>query len=682
MALSSDKSAADRARELRETLNRLNYHYYILDDPLEPDSEYDRLFRELQSLEAQYPDLLTPDSPTQRVGSPPAKEFAVSVHRQPMLSLPNAFNATDLQAFDRRVKRLLQMEEEAELPYVCELKFDGLAVNLIYDKGVLVEGATRGDGQRGENITANIKTVRDIPLALGATSHPIPDLIEVRGEVFLTYEEFKRINQEREKNGQPLFANPRNASAGSLRQLDPSVSASRRLRFFAYGIGQTTHMPATSQSELLKVFQSWRLPVNPYTVECPSISEALKYCQEWEKRKERLEYHIDGTVIKVASLDLQERLGAVSRNPRWAMAYKFAPEEVVTRVRNIAVHVGRTGALTPVAELDPVQVGGVTVSRATLHNEDEVRRKDVRVGDTVIVRRAGEVIPEVVQVVTEKRPAGAREFSMPSQCPVCGSDVVREEGEAVARCVGIACPAQTLEKIIHFASTNALDMDGFGPSVIGKLLAAGLIHDAADLFALSEEELLSLDGVKEKTAANLMDSVSAARTPPLDRLIFALGIRHVGEYVARVLAREFGTLSALAHADEQRLAVVDQVGPVIAHQVAEFFSDKHNGEFLSKLEKLGVRPVWTEAPAADERSALSGLSVVFTGTLETMTRDEAEGLARDAGAQPKSSVSKSTSLVVAGEGAGSKLEKAHELGIRVVTEQEFVQMIRPPQSSV
>lgn len=666
----SEDRATERAAELRELLTKLSYHYHVLDSPLVDDGEYDRLFRELEEIEQAYPHLRTPDSPTQRVGAPPAAQFAPSVHRTPMLSLANAFNDEELEAFDRRVKRFLSMDEEEALEYICELKFDGLAVSLTYENGVLVEGATRGDGQRGENITANLRTVRNIPLAL-PREDGTPALFEARGEVYLTKDEFERINEERAAAGEALFANPRNAAAGSLRQLDPSVSARRGLRFFAYGAGYT---PAAFESHaaLLETLRRWRFPVNPETRVCQGIGQVQKFCQRWTAERPGLAYQIDGIVVKVNNVALQEQLGAVSRSPRWAIAFKFPAEQVVTQVRDITVNVGRTGAVTPVAELEPVLVGGVTVSRATLHNEDEIRRKDIRVGDWVVVQRAGEVIPEVVSVVLERRPADAREFVMPSTCPVCGSAVVREEDEAVARCVGIACPAQKLERIIHFCAKGSLDIDGVGPAMVARLLDKGLISDAADLFAVREEELLDLEGVQQKLAAKLVAAILGAKTPPLARLLTALGIRHVGEHVAELLAGRYLTLEELEAAPEEELSGIEGIGAVIAGEIRKFFGDEHNRQFLEKLRGLGVSPVAeARAPVGAEGSALAGLSIVFTGALQKMTREDAEEAAKRAGALPRSSVSRSTNLVVAGEAAGSKLAKAQELGVRVITEDEF-----------
>jgi DNA ligase (NAD+) len=670
------QDVAQQAARLRERIEELNYHYFVLDSPLVDDAEYDRLFRELERLEEQYPELRTPDSPTQRVGAPPAEEFRTVVHRAPMLSLANAFGEEELEEFDARIKRFLGADAPESIEYVCELKIDGLAVSLTYERGVLVQAATRGDGTRGEDITANLRTVKSIPLSLPAGSAGPPELMEVRGEAYLSVAEFRRINEERSREGQPLFANPRNAAAGSLRQLDPSVTASRRLRFFAYGLGVVSQPIASSHLDALKMLKEWRFPVNPHTRVSQGIAGAREFCREWAERRRELEYQIDGVVIKVNDFALQERLGAVSRSPRWAVAYKFPAEQAVTTVRDIVVQVGRTGALTPVAELEPVKIGGVTVSRATLHNEDEIRRKDVRVGDRVVVQRAGDVIPEVVSVVLDERPPDAKPFRMPDRCPACGAPVTREEGEAVARCTNYSCPAQRLERLVHFCSKGAMDMDGVGPATLAQMLEKGLVSEPADLYRLTAGDVLQLDGVKEKLAENILQAISGSKRPPLDRFIFALGIRHVGEHVARILASRYRDIQALMKASEEDLAGTDQIGPVIAREVATFFSDPKNRAAVERLLAAGVAPVGPPETGEVKQTPLTGKSVVFTGTLDSMTREEAEGLARQLGAEVKSSVSRSTDLVVAGEKAGSKLARAAELGVRVVSEKEFLEMVK------
>jgi len=665
--------ASAEVDDLRRRINRANFLYYVKDQPEISDAEYDRLMRRLQELEAKYPELVTSDSPTQRVGAAPQTEFATFQHRVPMLSLANAFSDEDLRAFDERCKRFLEMGAGEEIEYVCELKFDGLAVSLTYVDGVLTAGATRGDGLRGEDITENLRTVRSIPTNLHHTrrdspdAKPVPRMVEVRGEVILTHDEFRRINEERELSGEPTFANPRNAAAGSVRQLDPRVTARRRLTMFSYGVGAYQGADFATHYEVLCALGDWGFQVNPNVRVCRNIDEVSAYISEWADKKEELPYDIDGMVVKVNSLALQTRLGSVARSPRWAVAYKYPAHQVTTKVNNIRV------ALTPVAELEPVEVGGVTVSRATLHNEDEIRRKDVRIGDTVVVQRAGEVIPEVVEVVKKKRTGREVEFTMPSQCPVCGAEVEKPEGEAVARCVGIACPAQVRERIIHFASRTAMDIEHVGPALVDQLIAKRLVADPADLYYLSRQDIEGLERMAEKSASNVIGAIEASKQASLARLIYALGIRHVGERTAAALADHFGDLDALARADEEELAKVPDVGPVVAASIARFFAEPENLDVLRKLKSAGIDP---RAESRVESEAFAGKSVVFTGGLETMPRDQAEAYVRRLGGSPSSSVSKNTDLVVAGEKAGSKLDKALNLGVRVVSEAEFVEMLK------
>lgn len=665
--------------ELRRRLNRANFLYYVKDQPEISDAEYDRLLRRLQELEAEHPGLATPDSPTQRVGAAPQTEFAQYQHMVPMLSLGNAFDEDELRAFDARCKRFLEMEKDDDIGYVCELKFDGLAVSLTYRDGVFTTGATRGDGYRGENITENLRTVKTIPLNISHSKldkpevKPVPPLIEVRGEVMLTHSEFRRINEERETSGEPTFANPRNAAAGSVRQLDSRVTARRNLTMFCYGIGAAEEVEFATHYEILCALGDWGFKVNPNVRECRNIEEAAAYISEWGAAKEELPYDIDGVVVKVNSLSLQTRLGFVSRSPRWAIAYKYPAHQATTVVNDILVGVGRTGALTPVAMMEPVEVGGVTVSRATLHNEDEVRRKDVRIGDTVVIQRAGDVIPEVVEVVTGKRTGVEREFVMPATCPVCGADVERAPGEAVSRCVGIACPAQLRERIIHFASRTAMDIDGVGPSLIDQLIGNRLIRDPADLYYVTKEHLASLERMGEKSAENAFNAIQDSKSAPLANLIYALGIRHVGERTAQALAEHFGSIDKLREATEDDLARVPDVGPVVAASIAKFFAQDETAEVLRKLKEVGIDP---RAEARAEDGVFADKTVVFTGGLETMTREDAEALVRKLGGSASSSVSKKTDLVVAGEKAGSKLDKARALGVKVVSEEEFLEMVR------
>jgi len=666
-------------QDLRRRIDRANFLYYVKNQPEISDAEYDRLMRRLEELEAKYPALVTPDSPTQRVGAAPQTEFGVFEHRVPMLSLANAFNEEELRAFDERSKRFAGMRQDEDIEYVCELKFDGLAVSLTYVNGIYTAGATRGDGYRGENVTENLRTIKSIPMNLHHTKReapevkPIPSFVEVRGEVILTHTEFQRINEERELTGEPTFANPRNAAAGSVRQLDPRVTAKRNLTMFCYGVGAYEGVDFETHYEILIALGDWGFKVNPNVKVCRNIDEVVEYIREWETKKEELEYDIDGVVVKVNSLALQSRLGYVARSPRWAIAYKYPAHQATTKVINIRVQVGRTGALTPVADLEPVEVGGVTVSRATLHNEDEIRRKDVRIGDTVVVQRAGEVIPEIVEVVKEKRTGSEVEFRMPDHCPVCGAKVERPEGEAVARCVGIACPAQLRERIIHFASRAAMDIEHVGPALVDQLIEKGLVHDPADLYYLKKDDLAKLERMAEKSASNVINAIEASKGRPLSRLINALGIRHVGERTAEVLADRFGSIDALANATEEELAAIPGIGPVVAASIARFFSEPENLEVLQKLKEAGVAP---QAEARREAAAFAGKTVVFTGGLESMTREQAEALVRKLGANPSSSVSKNTDLVVAGEKAGSKLEKARQLGVKVISEAEFVDLLK------
>jgi len=666
-----------RIAQLRELINYHNYRYYVLDSPEISDAEYDRLFRELLELEAAYPSLVAPDSPTQRVGAPPAEQFEPHTHREPMLSLSNAFDEGELRAFDSRVKRALGLAPDTPVEYVTELKIDGLAVSLTYQDGVLITGATRGDGFAGENVTANLKTVRSIPLRIpppGTDTNrvrPIPSLLEVRGEVYLTHAEFSKVNAERTEAGEPTFANPRNAAAGSVRQLDPGITARRRLQILVYGVGYVENGAFATHWEVLEALRSWGFRVSEHRRLCPTIDDALEFIREWDRRREDLDYDIDGVVVKVNSLQLQTELGHVSRSPRWAVAYKFPPDQATTVVREIRVQVGRTGALTPVAIMDPVPLAGVMVSRATLHNESEIARKDVRVGDTVVIQRAGEVIPEVVRVVLEKRPPDTQPFTMPTRCPECGAEVEKPEGEAVARCTGIACPAQIRERIRHFASRDAMDIEGLGSALVEQLVSTGLVTDPGDLYFLKHhrDELIALERMGEKSVDNLLQAIEASKTRPLDRLIFALGIRHVGQTAARALADRFQSLEALASASAEDIAATPGVGGITAHSVVTFFRNESTKTLMRKLADAGV--VTTAGEAVPAERPLEGKTVVFTGGLTTMTRSEAERLVAQLGGRPSSSVSKNTDFVVAGENPGSKLAKAHQLGIRVLTEEEF-----------
>ncbi len=665
------RKARNRAEELRRQLHYHNYRYYVLDSPEIADAEYDDLFRELQEIEEQYPALVTPDSPTQRVGAPPLEEFETVRHRLPMLSLGNAFHQDELRAFDERVKRHLGMAAEEPIDYLADLKVDGLAVSLTYENGVFVRGATRGDGTTGEDTTTNLRTIRAIPLRM-LTDNP-PSLIEVRGEVFLDRREFARINKERAQADEPLFANPRNAAAGSVRQLDSSITARRRLDIIIYGAGAAEGVSFQRHSELLDYLERAGFRASPQRRVCHGLAEAAAYYEEWQQRHSDLGHGTDGVVFKADSLALQRELGQVSCSPRWAIAYKFPPEEQTTVVKEIMVSVGRTGALTPVAVMEPVVVSGSTVQMATLHNEDEVARKDVRVGDTVIIRKAGDVIPEVISVITNKRTGREKKFRMPHKCPVCGADAIRPEGEAVRRCTGIACPAQVHGRIQHFFSRGGVDADGLGPKIILQLLQRGLVKDPADLYFLTKDQLLTLERMGDKLAQNILDAIHQTKRPPLARLIYGLGIRHVGNHVADVLADRLGSLQRLASATQEELAETPEIGPVIAESVAVFMRQQQTRELLRKLKKAGFSPQAGEAAPVAE-GPFAGKTVVFTGAL-AMPRSQAERMVKSQGGRAGSSVSKNTDYVVAGEDPGSKYQKAQQLGIPVLTEDEFRRMM-------
>ena len=682
---STPQEVQTRASELRQLLHQHNRAYYELDAPTVSDAEYDALMGELQSLETQYPELQTPDSPTLRVGGKALDAFDPVRHAVPMLSLGNAFDDEEVIAFDQRVSQTLrqagQLPADGQVQYFCELKLDGLALSLRYEHGVLVRAATRGDGQTGEDVTHNVRTIASIPLKLHRKgsklselpevlqTFDIPDVLEVRGEVFMDHADFERLNQRQAARGDKVFVNPRNAAAGSLRQLDPKVTATRPLRFFAYGWGEVSSNLPDTHAKMLDWIAELGLPVNQS--EHALVSGAaglLKYYSEVNAKRSSLAYDIDGVVYKVNVLAAQKTLGYVAKAPRFALAHKFAAEQAQTRLLGIDLQVGRTGAITPVARLAPVFVGGVTVTNATLHNEDEIRRKDVRIGDTVIVRRAGDVIPEVLGPVLDKRPESAILFHMVSQCPVCGSAIERPEGESVARCTGgLVCGAQRKQSLIHAASRKALDIDGLGDKLIEQLVDKGRVHSLADLFGLNAEELAGYERMGQTSARNVINAIDKARKPALERLIYALGIRHVGETTARDLARHFQSIEALMAADEASLLSVPDVGPVVAASIAHFFNEPHNREVIAKLIEAGVEPQAPEVPAGGAID-LSGQTFVLTGTLPNWTREEASQAIMAAGGKVSGSVSKKTSYVVAGEEAGSKLEKAQSLGVAILDE--------------
>ncbi|MFZ5449408.1 MAG: NAD-dependent DNA ligase LigA [Thermodesulfobacteriota bacterium] len=659
-----------RVNELRDQINYHNYRYYVLDDPVISDAEFDRLMSELIRLEEDY-NLATPDSPTQRVGAQPLDKFETVNHRQPMLSLENAFSETEVLEFDERLKRFLKTTEEFD--YVLEPKMDGCAVELVYQNGRFTVGSTRGDGYRGENVTQNLKTIHTIPLGLLIESEPAPELLEVRGEVYMDLPEFKKLNEERLAKGEPAFANPRNAAAGSLRQLDPKITAGRPLKIYCYGVGEVRGRNFDTQWQVLQTLKKWGLRVNPLIERGRGAEAALAYHQKLEHQRHGLPYEIDGMVIKVDSLTLQERLGTKTRSPRWALAYKFAATQATTKVLDIVVNVGRTGAVTPMAVMEPVEVGGVTVSRATLHNEDEVARKDVRVGDTVLVQRAGDVIPEVVKVIIEERPPGVQPFKMPAACPVCGTELVRPAGEKVTRCPNSDCFASRTRGIQHFAGKGGMDIDGLGEKIVQQLVESGLVKDVGDLYRLTEDDLIPLERFAEKSAQNIINAIQSSKQPPLWRLINALGIRYVGEATAQLLAQHFGNLDDLMKASIEDLLHVEGVGDQVAGSIREFFHNDRNQALIQKLREAGVRAIPPKVPAA---SPLAGKTFVFTGGLPHLSREAAKALVAARGGKVSSSVSAKTDYVVAGADPGSKLAKARELGVTVLDEGAFEELLK------
>lgn len=664
--------AAEAVQILREKLHRANYDYFTRDQPTLSDSEYDKAMRELQALEERYPSLVSADSPTQRIGASPASAFSKHTHRTPMLSLANAFDEAELRAFDGRVKRQIGIDEDRPVEYITELKIDGLAVSLTYENGILRTGSTRGDGYTGEDITQNIRTVASIPLKLpDPEESDAPQRIEIRGEVYMLHSEFAALNAERERIGEPVFANPRNAAAGSLRQLDSKVTASRKLAGLFYSIGYSSGKPLESQAKLLETLKGWRLPVSPHYRLCPDIDAVLAFVAEWTNKKATLPYDIDGIVVKVNSTRLQQDLGSVDRNPRWAIAYKFPAQQSKTRIIDIIVQVGRTGALTPVALVEPVVLPPAsTVQRATLHNQDEIDRKDVRVGDFVMIQKAGDVIPEIVSVVMSERSPEVRRFRMPPICPACGTPVVRPEGEAVTRCPNrTGCPAQQAQRVLHFVGRNAMNIEGLGEKHVLQMLEKDLIKDGGDLYYLSKSDLLPLERMGEKLAENILGNIETSKQTTLTRLIFALGIRHVGEHVADVLASNFMSIDSLAKATVAELAAIHEIGQTTAESVAAFFGSSETTELLDKLAMAGIEPTSTGIEKTSDK--LAGKIFVFTGSLANSTRDEAEAKVKQLGGRASSSVSKQTSYLVAGAEAGSKLDKARTLGVPVLTEAEW-----------
>jgi len=664
------KQILRRVEKLRSVIRKHNYKYYILDSPTISDAEYDHLFRELQELEAQYPELITPDSPTQRIGAEPLKEFAPVKHKVSMLSLQNVFSENELRAFDKRVKDRLHVKHDIE--YMCEPKFDGVSVSLLYEDGVLVRAATRGDGAVGEDITQNARTIASIPLKLHGQKYP--RILEVRGEVYIPKADFEKYNKLALKAGEKVFVNPRNAASGSLRQLDPNITAKRPLQIFCYSIVamENGKLPA-KHNTVFELLKNWGFRVNSKIKVVQGVEGCLDYYHKMDKKRNELPYEIDGVVYKVNDINAQHKLGIISRAPRWAIAHKFAAQEELTQIIAVEFQVGRTGALTPVARLKPVFVGGATVSNATLHNIDEIQRKDIRIGDTVVVRRAGDVIPEVVSVILDRRPRVSKIVDLPEQCPVCKSDVVKAEGEVVARCSGgLFCSAQRKESIRHFASKGAMDIEGLGSKIVEQLVAKGLVKNVADLYTLTVDQIANLERMAEKSAQNLISAIEKSKKTTLTKFLYALGIREVGIATARSLADYFGNLDDLIKADVETLQNIPDIGPVAALHIITFFKQHHNRELISKLRQLGVH--WPEGEIK-RKQVLLGKSFVLTGTLESMTREETRERLQELGAKVSSSVSQHTSYVVVGKDPGSKFSKAKELGIKILNEKEFLKLL-------
>ena len=665
-------NTSNKINDLRSELNDHNYRYYVLDDPVISDAEYDRLLRELQSLEDAHPDLIADDSPTQRVGAPPLDGFGNIRHRIPMQSLANAMDTEEILAFHDRLIRKLGKEQAIE--YIAEPKLDGLAVELVYEKGKFVNGSTRGDGTTGEDITQNLKTIRAIPLALRVEAQAVPALLEVRGEVFIRKDDFLKLNIQQEANDKPVFANPRNAAAGSLRQLDSRITATRPLSIFCYQAGMVEGMTFETHSEFLTALQNWGFPVNPEIKILNGIEEAVAFHSDLESRRNTLPYEIDGSVFKVNNYDLQEKLGSRSRSPRWAIAGKFKAQQETTVIENIILSVGRTGAVTPVAKLVPVKVGGVVVSNVTLHNQDEIDRKDIRVGDTVLIQRAGDVIPQVVKIILEKRPANSSPFKMINTCPECDHDIYRPEGEVVARCQNLSCPAQVKRRIEHFVSKNAMDIDGVGEKLIDQLVEKNLVKSVDDLFRLSVDQLSDLERMAEKSADNTISALNNSKSTTFHRFVHALGIRNVGEHVAKVLGKAFGgNIEDFMKTNVEDLEAIVEVGPIVAETIVKFWADENNVNIVNNCFDLGIvlEPVNNET-----EQIFAGKTFVFTGSLESITRKEGKEIIESRGGRAAGSVSAKTDYVVAGKNAGSKLMKAEELGISVLIESEFLDLVK------
>ncbi len=663
--------AIQRVKELRKIIEQHNYYYYVKDNPQISDYEYDQLMQELIHIETEFPELLTPDSPTQRVGGAPLESFEKVEHSIPMLSLSNAFDEQDLRDFDRRVRQGLGVE--GPIGYICELKIDGLAVSLRYENGRFVRGATRGDGRTGEDITQNLRTIRSLPLVLKK-----PLTIEVRGEAFMPRRAFERLNKERAMREELLFANPRNAAAGSLRQLDPKIAASRSLDIFLYSVVGEDTLPVDTHSGSLSMLEELGFKVNPERRVCEGIEEVISFIEGWTEKRGELPYDIDGMVVKVDRLAYQEELGHTAKSPRWAIAYKFPAEEAITILRDIEVTVGRTGAITPTAILDPVQLAGTTVQRASLHNEDIIREKGIMIGDHVVVKKAGDIIPEIVEVKVDKRTGDEQPYHMPTHCPACDSELVRLDEEVALRCINPQCPAQIREGIIHFVSRNAMNIDGVGEKVVTQLYEKGLVRSVADLYYLDREELLKLERMGEKSVDNMLNAIEASKNNSLERLLFGLGIRFVGEKAARLLAQHFGTMEALQNATEEEIVTVHEIGTKMAESIVKYFAKPEVVETIERLREAGVNMEYKglRPEEVDADSPFAGKTVVLTGTLASVTRKEAQHMIEARGGKVSGSVSKRTDLVVAGEAAGSKLGKANELGIQVIDEKTFLEWIK------
>ena len=666
-----------RVKKLREEIEYHNYRYYVLDSPVISDAEYDALMRELKKLEEMYPELITPDSPTQRVGFKPAEGFKEVAHAEPMLSLDDAMNEEEVIEFDKRIKRFLNLPEDQPVEYTVEPKIDGLAIELVYENGILTIGSTRGDGYVGEDVTNNIKTIKTIPLRLKKFVEDAPEIplrIDVRGEVYMNKDEFKKLNDERIHRGELPFANPRNAAAGSLRQLDPAITAKRKLDIFCYGVGRVEGYNFKTQWEILQTLPKWGLKVNPYVRLVKNIKEVIDYHHYIEKIREALPYEIDGIVIKVNDLSIWEKLGTKARSPRYALAYKFQPTQVTTKLLDVIFQVGRTGAVTPVAILKPVQVGGVIVERATLHNEDFIKDLDIRIGDWVLVQRAGEVIPEIVMPIKEKRTGEEREITFPTHCPICGTKLIKKPGEAIWRCPNKGCYAQLVRKILHFASRNAMNIEGLGDKVAKDLVDKGLVQNIADIYYLKWEDFMKLSGFAYKKAKNLYEAIQKSKKTTLGRFIYALGIRHVGEAMAQLLADRFKNLEKLMNVNMSDLMSIPGIGPEAAKSIVEFFKNEENRKIIKRLLETGI--TFEEEKKEEKPQLLKGLTFVFTGTLHSMSRDQAKQRVIELGGKISDSVSKNTDYVVVGESPGSKYQKALQLGVKLINEEEFLKLIK------